>query len=134
MQTYVHTVPTVRTHFHIVPTERTHFHIVPTKWTYVHIVGVTIMNSSYCLNMSLCNNHQNNETNISFYNILLNACAKDTCICINQGSSLYKLVRTKEEGEAWGAGHPTSVVQLITASLNNNNCSLGLAGMRKRLH
>ena len=38
------------------------------------------MNSSYCLNMSLCNNHENNETNISFYNILLNACAKGTCI------------------------------------------------------
>ena len=37
------------------------------------------MNSSYCLNMSLCNNHENNETNISFYNILLNACAKGTC-------------------------------------------------------
>ena len=31
------------------------------------------MDSSYCLNMSLCNNHENNETNISFYNILLNA-------------------------------------------------------------
>ena len=38
------------------------------------------MNSSYCLNMSLCNNHKINETNISFYNILLNACAKGTCI------------------------------------------------------
>ena len=37
------------------------------------------MISSYCLNMSLCNNHENNETNISFYNILLNACAKGTC-------------------------------------------------------
>ena len=37
------------------------------------------MNSSYCLNMSLCNNHENNDTNISFYNILLNACAKGTC-------------------------------------------------------
>ena len=29
--------------------------------------------------MSLCNNHENNETNISFYSILLNACAKGTC-------------------------------------------------------
>ena len=37
------------------------------------------MNSSHCLNMSLCNNHENNETNISFFNILLNACAKGTC-------------------------------------------------------
>ena len=42
------------------------------------------MNSSYCLNMSLCNNHENNETNISFYTILLNACAKGTC-------SLYRV-------------------------------------------
>ena len=41
------------------------------------------MNSSYCLNMSLCNNHENNETNISFYNILLNACAKGTCLWLN---------------------------------------------------
>ena len=32
------------------------------------------MNSSYCFN------HENNETNISFYTILLNACAKGTCI------------------------------------------------------
>ena len=39
------------------------------------------MNSSYCLNMSLCNNHENNETNIYFYKILLNACAKGTCSC-----------------------------------------------------
>ena len=70
MQTYVYTVPT----------ERTDVHIVPTKWTYVHVVGVTIMNSSYCFNMSLCNNNENNETNISFYNILLNACAKGTCL------------------------------------------------------
>ena len=38
------------------------------------------MNSSYCLNMSLCNNHENDETNISFYDILLNACARGTCI------------------------------------------------------
>ena len=37
------------------------------------------MNSSYYFSMSLCNNHENNETNISFYNIHLNACAKGTC-------------------------------------------------------
>ena len=42
------------------------------------------MNSSYCLNMSLCNNHGKNETNISFYNILLNACAKGTCYTKSQ--------------------------------------------------
>ena len=42
------------------------------------------MNSSYCLNMSLCNKHENNETNISFYNILLKACAKGTCIFENR--------------------------------------------------
>ena len=41
------------------------------------------MNSSYCLNMSLCNNHENNETNISFYNILLNACA-GTCLMLKR--------------------------------------------------
>ena len=64
MQTYVYTVPT----------KRTHVHIVPTKWTYI---------SSYCLNMSLCNNHENNETNISFYSILLDACAKGTCSNLN---------------------------------------------------
>ena len=76
VQTYVQSVPTERTHVHTVPTGLTHVHIVPTKWTYAHVVGITIMSSSYCLNMSLCNNHQNNETNISFYNILLNVCAK----------------------------------------------------------
>ena len=38
------------------------------------------MNSSYYFNMSMCNKHENNETNISFYNILLNACAKGTCL------------------------------------------------------
>ena len=46
------------------------------------------MNSSYCLNMSLCNNHENNDTHISFYNILLNACAKGTCIKKKQGGNL----------------------------------------------
>ena len=29
--------------------------------------------------MSLCNNQEKNETNISFSNIPLNACAKGTC-------------------------------------------------------
>ena len=38
------------------------------------------MNSSYCLNMSLCSNHEKNKTNISFSNIHLNACAKGTCL------------------------------------------------------
>ena len=89
MQTYVHTVPTEQTYVHTVPTERTHVHIVPTKLTYVHVVGV--MNSSYCLNMSLCNNHENNETNTSFYNILLNACAKGTCTTLirNKDTALF---------------------------------------------
>ena len=49
------------------------------------------MNSSYCLNMSLCNNHENNvnETNISFYNILLNACAKPKAKALVQLIIMY---------------------------------------------
>ena len=51
------------------------------------------MNSSYCLNMSLCNNHENNDTKISFYNTLFNAChcAKGTCVKIISKGKLGKL-------------------------------------------
>ena len=127
MQTYFHTVPTERTHVHTVPTERTHVHIVPTKWTYVHVVGVNVMNSSYCLNMSLCNNHQNNETDISFYNILLNACAKSTCSTLT--SPLKSLdqpsVISPVLSYSCPVNYPTQFVHLTKIKVNRIDTSTG---------